>query len=178
LTRAAAPGEIRRSMKTLSPAVLVVLLAIIASPSGAKDQIDAASRKDLAAMQGEWTMASGVADGYAIPDTMLKDFRRVCKGDEVTTTLGDRVVLKATVKLDPSKSPRTIDFAATDGPTRGKTHLGIYELDGDTFRSCFAAPGGDRPTDFTSKPGDGRTATVWKRAAPSRKTPEKRTNLR
>jgi len=36
-------------------------------------------------------------------------------------------------------------------------------LDGDTFKSSFGAPGAERPKDFTSKPGDGRTVSVWKR---------------
>jgi hypothetical protein len=51
----------------------------------------------------------------------------------------------------------------TDGFTKGKTQLGIYELEGDTFKACFSKPGTDRPADFTSKPGDGRTFSIWKR---------------
>ena len=51
----------------------------------------------------------------------------------------------------------------TEGPTKGQTHLGIYELDGDTVKFCFAAPGKERPTDFTAKASSGRTASVWKR---------------
>ncbi len=68
--------------------------------------------------------------------------------------------MKARITIDPSKKPKTIDYDVIDGPTKGKRHLGIYELDGDTFKSCFGAPGAERPTDFTSKPGDGRTSTV------------------
>jgi hypothetical protein len=45
---------------------------------------------------------------------------------------------------------------------------------GDTFRSCFGKPGAERPTDFTSKAGDGRTLSVWKRAKqPAPETPPK-----
>ena len=51
----------------------------------------------------------------------------------------------------------------TGGFTKGKKQLGIYELDGDTFKSCFGAPGAERPKDFTSQPGDMRTSSVWKR---------------
>ena len=50
-----------------------------------------------------------------------------------------------------------------EGPTKGQTHLGIYEIDGDTFKSCFAAPGEKRPVLFESKAGDKQTSTVWKR---------------
>ena len=50
-----------------------------------------------------------------------------------------------------------------DGFTKGKKQLGIYELEGENFKASFAAPGAERPTDFTSKPGDKRTVSVWKR---------------
>ena len=48
---------------------------------------------------------------------------------------------KAKFTIDPTKKPKTIDYAMTEGFTKGKTQLGIYELDGDTFRSCFAPAG-------------------------------------
>ncbi len=77
--------------------------------------------------------------------------------------MGGQVFLKAKITLDPSKKPKTIDYRMLEGFTKGKTQLGIYELDGDTFRSCFSAPGDPRPTDFTTKAGDRRTLSVWKR---------------
>jgi hypothetical protein len=55
----------------------------------------------------------------------------------------------------------------TEGFTKGKKQLGIYELEGGTFKSCFAAPGNERPADFTSQPGDHRTVSVWKRDKPA-----------
>ncbi len=122
-----------------------------------------AVKKDLAALQGEWSMASGAADGQAMPDEMTKQMKRVCKGDETTTTMAGQMFLKAKITLDPTKKPKTIDYEMTDGFTKGKKQLGIYEIDGDTFKSCFASPGGERPTDFTSKSGDGHTLSVWKR---------------
>jgi uncharacterized protein (TIGR03067 family) len=57
----------------------------------------------------------------------------------------------------------TIDYEVAEGPMKGKKHLGIYELDGDAFKSCFGAPDKERPNDFTSKAGDNRTLSVWKR---------------
>jgi uncharacterized protein (TIGR03067 family) len=73
------------------------------------------------------------------------------------------VFFKAKVTIDPTKKPKAIDYEMTEGPTKGKTHLGIYELDGDTVKFCFAAPGKDRPADFTSKEGSERTLSVWKK---------------
>src|SRR5262245_19118523 len=109
-------------------------------------------------------MVSGSADGNSIPDELLPTARRVCKGNETTVTIGPQLILKATFTIDPTKMPKTIDYQATDGPTKGKTHLGIYEIDGEQVKYCFAAPDAERPADFTSKPGERRTLSVWKRA--------------
>jgi len=47
-------------------------------------------------------------------------------------------------------------------------------VDGDTFKSCFGKPDAERPTDFTSKPGDGRTLSVWKREKSAAPAPERK----
>ena len=44
-----------------------------------------------------------------------------------------------------------------------KTKLGIYELDGDTYKFCLAPAGKPRPTEFTSKEGSGHSLGVSKR---------------
>jgi uncharacterized protein (TIGR03067 family) len=140
---------------------LVGMLAMAVSQALAGDE--QVVKKDLAQLQGEWSMVSGSADGEPMPETMRKTMKRICKGDEVTVMMGGQVFLKTKFTLDPSKNPKTIDYQMTEGFTKGKTQLGIYQLDGDTFKSSFGAPGAERPKDFTSKPGDGRTVSVWKR---------------
>jgi hypothetical protein len=46
---------------------------------------------------------------------------------------------------------------------KGKTQAGICALEGRTLKVCFGKPGETgRPADFTTKPGDGRTVSVWK----------------
>ena len=119
---------------------------------------------DLAKLQGEWLMSTGVADGFELPDEMKRNFKRVCKGNELTVMNGEQVIMKATITLDQTKSPRTIDYESTEGPTKGKKLLGIYELNGDTFKSCFGAPDEARPGEFKSESGDRRTFSMWTRA--------------
>ncbi len=123
-----------------------------------------AAADDVGKLQGTWLMQSGVADGFEIPDTMLPNFKRVCKGNETTVTNGDQLILKAHFTLDQTKNPKTIDYDVIDGPTKGKKQLGIYELSGDSFKACFAAPDAARPSEFTSPTGERRTFTVWTRA--------------
>ena len=62
---------------------------------------------------------------------------------------------------DSSKSPKTLDYLNTTGSNKGKNQYGIYEFEGDLLKICVSAPGGARPADFTTTPGDGRTLTVW-----------------
>jgi uncharacterized protein (TIGR03067 family) len=132
--------------------------------SSARAEDNDAVKADLAKFQGEWSMVSGFADGQAMPDAMLATAKRVCKEDETTVTVGGQLILKAKFTIDPSKKPKTIDYQVTDGPTKGKKHLGIYEVDKDSLKFCFGSPDAERPTALESKPGDGRTFSVWKRA--------------
>lgn len=122
-----------------------------------------APKKEMAQLEGDWSMVSGVADGFAMPPDMVKNGKRVAKQGETTISFGGQVYFKAKFTVDATKKPKTIDYAMTEGPTKGKTHLGIYELDGDTVKFCFAAPGKDRPTEFFAKEGSQRTLSVWKR---------------
>jgi uncharacterized protein (TIGR03067 family) len=96
----------------------------------------------------------------------FKTGKRIAKNGETTIEIGGRVFFKAKFRIDPTKKPKTIDYTMTEGPTKGKTQLGIYELDGDTVKFCFAAPGKERPTEFTAAEGSHRTLSVWKRKKP------------
>ena len=156
-------------MKTNRIAFLIGLAAVTLSTAWAGES--GAAKKDLALLQGEWSMVSGSADGQPMPDQMLKQMKRICKADEATVTMAGQIFLKAKISIDPSKKPKSIDYEMTDGLTKGKQQLGIYEVDRDTFKTCFAKPGGERPSDFTSKPGDGRTLSVWKREKPAALAP-------
>ena len=159
-------------MKTIQLTTLLGLTMLALSVAWGADE--KAAKKDQGLLQGEWSMVSGSADGQSMPEPMLKQMKRVCKGDETTTTMGERVFMKAKFTLDPSKTPKAIDYQMTDGPTKGQTQLGIYEVEGDTFKACFAKPGAERPTDFTSKSGEGHTLSVWKREKKTESSPEKK----
>ena len=151
-------------MKTFQIASLIGLVAVALMPAWAVE--NEAVKKDLALLQREWSMVSGSADGQSMPDEMRQQMKRVCRGDETTTTMAGQVYFKAKITIDHSKKPKTIDYEMTAGFIKGQKQLGIYEVDGDRFKSCFAKPGAERPTDFTSRPDDGRTLSVWKREKP------------
>jgi uncharacterized protein (TIGR03067 family) len=143
-----------RTSVWLLPAVALLVAA---------DAAQEAVKKDLEQLQGEWSMVSGESNGQEFADQVFKTAKRVCKGNETTVTVGERLILKATITINPSKEPKNIDYDVREGDTKGRIIRGIYELDGDTVKFCFSAPGGERPTDFTAKAGSNRTLSTWKR---------------
>jgi uncharacterized protein (TIGR03067 family) len=143
----------------MRPTVPLIAILVLAGAAGAEDAV----KKEAAQLEGEWVMVSGEANGTALPEATVKTGKRVAKDGETTITIGGQVYFKAKFTIDPAKKPKAIDYTMTEGPTKGKTHLGIYEVDGDTVKFCFAAPGQDRPTEFTAKEGSQHTLSVWKR---------------
>jgi uncharacterized protein (TIGR03067 family) len=118
---------------------------------------------DAAKLEGNWVMVSGEIDTQSLPAEMVKGAKRVAKDGVTTVTINGQMFMQAKFTVDSSVKPKTIDYDVTDGPTKGKKQLGIYELDGDTVKFCFASPGKDRPSEFTTSAGSGRTLSVWKR---------------
>jgi uncharacterized protein (TIGR03067 family) len=139
------------------PLLAAALLLVAAEPAAD------ANKKDREAMQGDWVAASLVSDGEKQSDDEAQTRFRTVKGDAYTVYAFDKPIGKGTFTLDATRKPKTIDArpegAAKDAPPL----LGIYEIDGDTFRACFAASGKERPKDFACKAGSGHTLTVWKR---------------
>lgn len=134
------------------------LLALVAGFLIAADD----PKDELKKLEGSYTMVSGEKDGKSLPEKTIKTAKLVIKGDQHDFRIGDET-FKGTLKVDPSKKPKTIDATDTEGPFKGKTLHGIYELDGDTFKVCFAKPGEDRPKEFSTKSGTGHILQVWKK---------------
>jgi uncharacterized protein (TIGR03067 family) len=140
---------------------LLLALAIFPGAAGSA-AADDASKKDLEKIQGHWAEVSYVVDGVKVPDDEAQALFRSMKDDKYTIFQFKKVIGKGTFKLDASTKPKTIDATTTVGG-RSLTLLGIYELDQDTLKLCFAPPGKPRPADFTSKKGSEHRLSVWER---------------
>lgn len=118
-------------------------------------------------LEGDWQMIEGVFNGKAMNATMMQWAKRVTRGNVTSVVAGPQTMLKASFTLDNSKNPTEIDYTIVEGTNRGKTQPGIVELKGDILKICMSAPGNDRPREFVSKPGDGRSYTAWRRISRS-----------
>jgi uncharacterized protein (TIGR03067 family) len=120
-----------------------------------------AAKKDLERMQGDWALASYVIDEAKLSDDEAQSLFRTIKGDQYTVFLFDKAIFKGTFKIDAGKKPKTLDSFAAGMPD--KPVLAIYEIDGDTLKICSAAPGKERPPDFTAKKNSGHSLMIWER---------------
>jgi uncharacterized protein (TIGR03067 family) len=119
------------------------------------------ARKELEQLQGKWAVVSVERDGKA--DERWKDAVRTIEGNKYVLAPKEGAKVEGTFKIDPVKKPKVFDSEPAGGQYKGKTLLGIYAVEGDTLKICFAEPGKDRPTEFASKPGSGWVLAVHKR---------------
>src|SRR5258708_10780294 len=103
-------------------------------------------------LQGTWNIASTEIDGSAMP----AGGSIVIKGDRFQT-LGMEVTYEGTIKVGTKKKPHTIDMLFTKGPEKGKgnTNLGIFAVNGDSWRLCVNMTGKARPKAFSTQEGGG-----------------------
>jgi uncharacterized protein (TIGR03067 family) len=93
--------------------------------------------------------------GVKPTETELQRVDVTVKGNEwVVATKRDGKVTETKYKLelDQTKSPKQYKKIRIEGPDKGKTESGIYEIRGDTLRMCFLKNGG-LPKDFSLKEG-------------------------
>jgi uncharacterized protein (TIGR03067 family) len=143
--------------------LVALFCAVSFSVSGTLADDKADLEKEIKKFQGVWTFESSEAGGKELPAGDLKGLILIFEGDKHTVKKGDEVLQVGTQKLDPSKSPKTIDVTMTEGPSKGTVLLGIYEIDGDTLKVCFDVEGKKRPTEFKSAAGSQIIVNVHKR---------------
>jgi uncharacterized protein (TIGR03067 family) len=120
-------------------------------------------KAELAKMQGTWQLVSAESGGKKTPDEQVKKIRVVIKGDMHSVYFGEKTIAKKVrFKIDPTKSPKTVDDFLDDG----KVIRSIYELKGDTLKSCVAPPGEDRPKEFAAPAGSRYTLRIFKLVQP------------
>lgn len=127
---------------------------------GAEDAKD-----DLKAMQGTWELTYLERDGKEVK--LQVSTKAINTGDKFVVKRGDEVVAAGSFKFDATKKPKASETTYTEGPDKGKTFKGIYQIDGDTMKFCRAgSPEDERPTEFKTKPGSKQFSAAYKRVKP------------
>jgi uncharacterized protein (TIGR03067 family) len=142
---------------------MISLLTLAAALSVAADD---PAPSDLDRLQGTWLLITLEAEGEDVPAEQHEGWNAVYAGNRLTLRAGEMVRRRGIITLDPSRSPRAMNTWDQDGPYEDQTVPGIYELAGDTLKVCFARPGAERPTEFTTRRGTGFLYCVYRRQKP------------
>jgi uncharacterized protein (TIGR03067 family) len=117
--------------------------------------------KDLNTMQGTWNLVSALEDGKTLPEDKVKQTTIVVEGNtfRFPGLAEDATARAGTFKLDATKNPKEMDSTSAEK----EVTLGIYELEPESYKVCFAPAGTPRPTNFSSEPGSGQILQIWER---------------
>ncbi len=136
----------------------VFAIALVSLFAAAASAADDEAQKALKALEGEWKVAKIVVAGEELGADKVKGMTFTIKGDQLIPS--DNPKDPATVKIDPSTKPASIEFK----DTHNEVSLGIYKLDGDTATFCFTEGKGARPKEFQSAKGSKTVLLELKKA--------------
>ncbi|HJZ59555.1 MAG TPA: TIGR03067 domain-containing protein [Gemmataceae bacterium] len=122
-------------------ALTVCVLIVSAAVAADKDA-------DSKAMQGTWVIETARLAGRDHTEDFA-GMKLIIEGEKYTVDFGKNTD-KGTFTLDPAKTPKQIDIKSAEGPFKGMTLPGIYELKGDKLTLCLEGDGkaDKRPTKF------------------------------
>lgn len=124
----------------------------------------AADDPDHKDIQGTWVIESAMLAGRDHIDDFA-GMKLILDGDKYTVDFGKNTD-KGTFTLNTKITPKGIEIRSAEGPFKGKTLPGIYELRGDTLVICVEGDGKaeKRPTKFEAPDTSRNMLLTYKRA--------------
>ncbi|MEI8334269.1 MAG: TIGR03067 domain-containing protein, partial [Chloroflexota bacterium] len=116
-------------------------------------------------LDGIWLPVAMEFAGQPFPEEARQGIVLEIAGEAYTVTVGKEVD-KGTVKVDAAATPAAIDIVGVVGPNKGKTILGIVEVEKDALRVCYDFSGKDRPTEFKTAEGTQQFLVTYERKKP------------
>ena len=116
---------------------IICVLFVTAMPLFLAADTDGDVRKELKALQGRWKTVAMEAAGKSFPKDLVPDFTYIIAADGKATGKSPKDEYSATITVNPSKNPKTIDNLHESGSQKGKKQYGIYKLEGDKLTVCM-----------------------------------------
>jgi uncharacterized protein (TIGR03067 family) len=156
-------AQVQYNQKFTGPGLAVVLRLIPEADKAATFE------KELDALQGNWTLVGSEGLGHKTSDEEMQKHPGLAEidGHKMRIFVKDMHDMEGVARFDPTVTPKTIDYLhlSDSDPDKGKMGLGIYELQGDTLRICWAVTGlkEGRPSQFSNGPDDNQAITTYVR---------------
>jgi len=139
------------------------MLWMLLAPLEAGDKPPApdAVKKEIAKFQGTWkAVAAQDVNGGEVSREEVGKTRLVVEGNTFKLS-GKDFTIDGTFTVNPAKTPHTIDVVLKSNDGKETRILGIYQIQGDTRKSCFGLSDKERPTTFSARKG--YIGFEWKR---------------
>jgi uncharacterized protein (TIGR03067 family) len=136
--------DIGGAMSKFLCAAMVVVLGLAANTLGGTADLK---------LEGQYTVTGGERNGQALPPESINGWTFRFTNDKlVGATKDGSAFITADYTCDAAKTPSPIVLKITEGTNKGKEMNGLVEKKGDTVRIIYAEPGGEKPTEFKTKP--------------------------
>ena len=141
--------------------LVIAVVGLLIAACNRQSPAPATPKTDLERFQGTWYLVLAMQDGKTLPEDKVKQTTIVFKGDTFNFPGSAEYATSksGTIKLDENKTPKEMDAISTDK----EVMLGIYALEENGYKVCFAPAGKPRPTEFTSAPDNGYILQSWER---------------
>lgn len=145
-------------------AAILWMVPLVTMAQTVADKNEAATKREKLEAEGTWRAVSLEVNGNAVgADDVKKITTENGRDGEWTLLVDGKDVAEGTSTIDPTFTPKTIDFKTTKGNNAGQTAFGIYEMSGKIRKLCIAEQGRPRPADFSAAAGSGQTLVVFER---------------
>lgn len=140
-------------MKVLSAAIGLWVGLLLSAVHGQEAK---AKNQDVDALQGVWTGWVVEGKGKRTDDGFVNVELKI-KGDTISAKglggMKEGPLGEGTYRLSVVGDKKVMDATRSVNPGKGKSYLGLYELEKDTLRWCVANPGLERPTEMLTRKG-------------------------
>lgn len=141
--------------------LMIAAVGLLIGACNRQAPVPAEPKTDLDRFQGTWYLVMAMQDGRNLPEDKVKQTTILFKGDTFRFPGSAEYATSksGTIKLDETKTPKEIDATSTTK----EVMLGIYVVQENGYKVCFAPAGKPRPTEFNSSPGSGLILQSWER---------------
>lgn len=126
--------------------------------------------EDHEKLVGSWKLVAAEHNGRELAKNDIPDVTLIHEEEKdgkhtFMVKSGGKVTARGTFKHGEPQAGKhhTYDAQYTEGESKGKTVLGIYELKGDTLKLAWDGPGKERPKEFKTKAGTDLVVRTYQR---------------
>ncbi len=128
----------------------------------------------MSGLRGPWQAVYSEVDGEITPPAEFAATTMKHEGDKFIVEKKGAVAYEGSFSIDPTVTPHEIVYIykkSAKDVFLGGPRPGIFQLEGDTFKVCFALIGHRTPKDFNTFPGSEQVLTVFQRSGKASAAP-------